>query len=431
MSKLQRGAICVLIAAAFSGGAVAAPCDEPSLAASAIVPGTPITLRAVMDEIAHAAPQVRRAALETKARQAEVKQAGRRLNPVVGVELENFAGSGPLSGFGEAETTFSFEQTFELGHKRRLRREAASANAALASAECGAILRQTQLEAAILFYELDAAVQVANFANESALLAQTLVVTVSKRVNAGAGAPPELSHARADAIALQAAAEGAKAHVQSLRYDLAAMWGNAAPQFSAPITKAPSPLASAFVDESKIDSHPLLDMASAQTVVSEANQDLAQSQSMPDVTLSAGFRRFEQGNDNALLFGVSVPFPIFDKNRDAVKAAGFRRQADMLNRVAVERDLISQQNAARAQLISAQKQLNLLETDALREARSAYDASVKGYRAGKFDLTSTLNTRRALIDAGLAVIDAARTVNIQDITLRSLTGASPFTGDIQ
>ena len=179
MSKLQRGAICVLIAAAFSGGAVAAPCGEPSLSASAIVPGAPITLRAVMDEIAYAAPQVRRAALETKARQAEVNQAGRRLNPVVGVELENFAGSGPLSGFGETETTFSFEQTFELGNKRSLRREAANANAALASAECGAILRQTQLEAAILYYELDAAVQVADFANESALLAQTLVETVS------------------------------------------------------------------------------------------------------------------------------------------------------------------------------------------------------------------------------------------------------------
>ena len=145
MSKLQRGAICVLIAAAFSGGAVAAPCGEPSLSASAIVPGAPITLRAVMDEIANAAPQVRRAALETKAREAEVNQAGRRPNPVVGVELENFAGSGPLSGFGETETTFSFEQTFELGNKRSLRREAANANAALASAECGAILRQTQL----------------------------------------------------------------------------------------------------------------------------------------------------------------------------------------------------------------------------------------------------------------------------------------------
>jgi len=431
MSKLQRGAVCVLIAAAFSGGAVAAPCSEPSVSVSAIVPGAPITLRAVMDEIANAAPQVRRAALETKARQAEVVQAGRRLNPVVGVELENFAGSGPLSGFGETETTFSFEQTFELGHKRSLRREAASANAALASAECGAILRQIQLEGAILFYELDAAVQVADFANESALLAQTLVETVSKRVNAGAAAPPELSRARADAIALQAAAEGAKARVQSLRYDLAAMWGDAAPQFSAPVTQTLSPMSSAVARSGKIDSHPLLNMASAQTIFSEANQDLAHSEAMPDVTLSAGFRRFEQGNDNALLFGVSVPFPIFDKNRDAAKAAGFRHQADVLNRVAVERDLISQQNAARAQLLSAQQQLNLLKSDALREARSAYDASVKGYRAGKFDLTTTLTTRKALIDAGLAVIDAARTVNIQDMTLRSLTGASPFTGDIQ
>jgi len=190
-------------------------------------------------------------------------------------------------------------------------------------------------------------------------------------------------------------------------------------------------MASGIGSEAGITAHPLLDMTNAQTVLSEANQDLAKSEAMPDVTLSAGFRRFEQGNDNALLFGVSVPFPIFDKNRDAVKAAGYRRQAELLNRQAVERDLISQQNAARAQLISAQKQLSLLSTDALREARSAYDASVQGYRAGKFDLTTTLNTRKALIEARLAVIDAARTVNIQDMKLRSLTGAAPFNGDIQ
>lgn len=431
MSKLHRGALCVLIAAAFSGGAVAAPCSEPTPRASAIVPGAPLTLRAVMTEISNASPQVRRAALETQARQAEVDQAGRRLNPVIGVEFENFAGSGALSGFDQSETTVSFAQTLELGKKRRLRRAAASANAVLANAQCDVTLRQVQLEAAILFYELEAALQVAEFANESALLAQTLVETVSKRVNAGAAAPPELSRARADATALQAAAEGAKARTDRLRYDLAAMWGETNPQFSAPIVRPLTPMASGIGSEAGITAHPLLDMANAQTVLSEANQDLAKSEAMPDVTLSAGFRRFEQGNDNALLFGVSVPFPIFDKNRDAVKAAGYRHQAELLNRQTVERDLISQQNAARAQLISAQKQLRLLSTDALREARSAYDASVQGYKAGKFDLTTTLNTRKALIEARLAVIDAARTVNIQDMKLRSLTGAFPFTGDIQ
>lgn len=427
MSKLQRGAICVLVAAAFSSTAVAAPCGEPTSNASVILPGAPLTLRAVMAEVSNASPQIRRAALETKARQSEVEQAGRRLNPVVGLEFENFAGSGALSGFDQSETTVSFEQTFELGNKRSLRREAASASAALASAQCGAILRQTQREAAILYYDLAAAIQVVDFANESAILAQTLVETVAKRVDAGAGAPPELSRVRADSVALQAAAEGAKARVQMLRYDLAAMWGETNPQFSEPIIRPITAIASNLKGNTGITGHPLLDMASAKTVLSEANQDLARSQAMPDITLSAGFRRFEQGN--ALLFGVSVPFPIFDKNRDAVKAAGFRRQAQVLNRQAVERDLISQQNAARAQLISAQKQLRLLETEALHEARSAYDASVQGYEAGKFDLTTTLNTRKALIEAGLAVIDATRTVNTQDIKLRSLTGSAPFSGD--
>jgi len=209
------------------------------------------------------------------------------------------------------------------------------------------------------------------------------------------------------------------------------MWGEPNPQFLAPDAQAVRPEMSSLMHSSDITAHPLLDVANAQTALSQAAQDLAQSQSMPDVTLSAGLRRFEASDDAALLFGVSVPFPIFDKNRDAVKASGFRAQAEVLNRQAIEQDLLSQQNAARAQLISAQKQLNLLETSALIEARSAYDASVRGYEAGKFDLTSTLNARKGLIDAGLAVIDARLTVNIQDAKLRSLTGAAPFTGDMK
>lgn len=431
MSKYRQGAICVLIAAAFSGAAVAAPCDGTPAIGSAIMPGAPLTLGAVIIELSNASAPVRRAALETQARRAEVDQAGRRLNPVIGVELENFAGSGALSGFSETETTVSYEQTFELGNKRGYRQGLASAQAALSNAECSAILRQAELEAATLFYEMEAANRVADFANDSAELAQRLVDIVAKRVEAGAGAPPELSRARADAVALAAAAENAKARVNALRYELAAMWGEPNPQFLAPDAQAVRPEMSSLMNSSDITAHPLLDVANAQTALSQAAQELAQSQSMPNVTLSAGLRRFEASDDAALLFGVSVPFPIFDKNRDAVKASGFRAQAEVLNRQAIEQDLLSQQNAARSQLISAQKQLNLLETSALIEARSAYDASVRGYEAGKFDLTSTLNARKGLIDAGLAVIDARLTVNIQDAKLRSLTGAAPFTGDMK
>jgi cobalt-zinc-cadmium efflux system outer membrane protein len=78
---------------------------------------------------------------------------------------------------------------------------------------------------------------------------------------------------------------------------------------------------------------------------------------------------------------------------------------------------------------TAQARLALLENDALPAARSAYDASVKGYAAGRFDLTSTLDARKGLIDAGIGVIDARRTLNADLMRLKSLIGAAPFNGD--
>jgi len=431
MSKFRQGAIGVLIASAFSGGAIAAPCGEPVQTRTPIVQGAPITLAAVFAQISHASPDIRRTALEIKARDAEIYQASRRPNPVIGLEVENFAGSGPLSGFNQSETTLSFEQVFELGKKRQKRRESASANLAVSQAECGVVLRRAQLEAAKIFYELNAAIELAELAEKQASTANALVEIVSKRVNAGAAAPPELSRVRADALALQATSLKLRSDIEALRYELAGFWGSSSPDFGLPHVKSTRADYNLVNGRVALQDHPALAFADAQTDLSRAEQMLAKSQAMPDVTLSAGLRRFQDGKDNALLFGVSVPFPIFDKNRDAARAAKFRTDAQMLNRTVVQTELESRQLSARLKRDAAQTRLTLLEQKALQEAQSAYDATVRGYQAGKFDLTATLDARKGLIDAELAVINAVRDLNTQDIILRSLTGVAPFTGDTQ
>jgi len=112
MSKFSQGALCILIAAAFAGGAIAAPCSGPQADAQPITSDTKLTLDIVLEQVRGASPSVRRAALETRARKADAAQAGRRLNPSIGLEVENFSGSGPLAGFDQSETTLSIEQTF-------------------------------------------------------------------------------------------------------------------------------------------------------------------------------------------------------------------------------------------------------------------------------------------------------------------------------
>jgi len=130
-----------------------------------------------------------------------------------------------------------------------------------------------------------------------------------------------------------------------------------------------------------------------------------------DVTVSAGIRQFEETGDNGFLLGVRVPFPIFDKNRDAARASGLRAESARISALATEARLKARQNSAALQLNTARERVNLLENEALPAAQAAYEASVKGYRAGRFDLTTTLNAQKDLIDAGVAVIAARRTFN--------------------
>ncbi len=428
MKNFRKGACGVLIAAAFSGAAIAAPCDGP-IDMRPLDAGAPLTLAGAFEQIRAASPEVRRAALETRARQAEADQAGKRLNPSIGLEMENFSGSGPLNGFDQVETTLSLEQTFELGGKRAKRERAALAAAALSSAECKAILRETELQASLLFFELKAAQELAVYAQESADLSAQLTETVSKRVDAGAAAPPELSRVQAEQASVKAAALRARANVDQTKYDLAALWGSDEPVFTPPLDKAIYTLNTLGAVED-LNSHPALAVARADTDARALQQEAARSVGVPNLTVSAGLRRFEESGDNALLLGFSVPLPIFDRNKDAARAAGYRADSARINTVATKARLRSQQQAAMSQLRVSQARLDLLEKEALPAARSAYEASLTGYSAGRFNLTTTLDARKSLLDAGVSVIDARRTFNADMMRLNSLIGAAPFDGDL-
>ena len=80
---------------------------------------------------------------------------------------------------------------------------------------------------------------------------------------------------------------------------------------------------------------------------------------------------------------------------------------------------------------AAQTRLDILTTEALPAAEEAYEAAVRGYQIGRFDLTTTLNARAVLLDTRLAVINAELALQSQDLRLRALIGATPFDGDAQ
>lgn len=428
MSYIYRGVIIALALIAVAAGAEAAPCDGRMVDNSIIEDGAPLTLGTVLGEIRRASPEVRTAGLEASALDAEADQAARPLNPSLSLELENFSGSGPLAGFDQTETTFAVEQTFRLGGKRRLSEGAARARQALATAECTVILRETELQAALLFADLLAAYELRELATESADLSDRLAMTVARRVDAGAAAPPELSRARADAATLRASAAGVQAQIEARRFALASLWGDSDPRFGTPVSEQITLPAG---PEDSVSGNPRLNAADAAQRARDAETALARSAALPDVTVSAGFRRFEETGDEAFVAGVSIPLPLFDRGRDGVRASAIRADVASLNRRVVEQRLLSEQRSAVAARRAAQARLNILVGDALPEAESAYASAERGYEVGRFDLTTTLNARAVLLETQLAVIEAERAVLSEDFRLRALIGAAPFDGGLQ
>lgn len=88
----------------------------------------PVTLADALAQGAEQSPRIAQAAAQAQAAQARARQAGVSPNPEIGLEIENFAGTGPFREVRGAEATLEVTQRFELGSKR-------SARVAVAAAE--------------------------------------------------------------------------------------------------------------------------------------------------------------------------------------------------------------------------------------------------------------------------------------------------------
>ena len=123
---------------------------------------------------------------------------------------------------------------------------------------------------------------------------------------------------------------------------------------------------------------------------------LEEARRIPDLTLSGGFRRFSETNDNAFVLGVSIPLPLFDRNQGGALEARYRlAKAEEEHKASEVRVRTALAEAYRA-LSIAFAEATALKNDVLPGAQSAFDATNEGYRQGKFGYLDVLDAQRTL-----------------------------------
>ncbi len=351
------------------------------------------------------APRAEAIAAEVRRAEGLAEQARARPNPSISALAENIAGGAPFSGFSGSETTVQVNQPFELGGKRSAR---------IAVGRAGVEVARARAIEARLGYANDLAAAYAGveIAQRRIRLAEDEVeeATADARmadllVQAGREARLRSLQAESALQALRAELDLARANMTGALARLSALAG--APQTYAGVSGSVLGLFETAPAIGPIDG---MRSAIYRTAVAErdaASQRLRveQKRAIPDVTGSLGVRRLERENATALVVGMSVPLPVFDRNRGNIAAAGAevsgaaaRAEAARIEAEAELRGAIAQAEAAEARVRAAQASFGTAE-EAYRLSRSAYET-------GKAPLLELLTARRAVGAARGVVLDA-------------------------
>lgn len=371
------------------------------------------------------APRLAEARAEIARAEGLARQARALPNPTVGVEVENFSGSGPFRGMDMAETTASIAQTIELGGKRSARVAVARADLQAARARAARIQGEYAFDLAAAYAEAEASERRLQLATDQAALAQEDLRIATALVEAGREADLRRVQARAALQAARANVEEARAARATTFSNLTALVGAPAPITSIPVSllaRAGEAFPTANLDALR---SPAYLAAEAEREAAARRIRVERIRAVPDVTASVGVRRFNGDDATAVVAGISVPFPIFDRNRGNISAAQAELSAAeaRLNAARLEAEAAIRSGGAR--LSAAESRLRAAQ-EGERTAEEAYLLTRVGYEGGKLDLVELLNAQRALAEARAQSINAAVERLSAQAGLARLAGASPF-----
>jgi cobalt-zinc-cadmium efflux system outer membrane protein len=371
-------------------------------------------------------PDLRRFSYDERAADARLLVAQRPPNPSLSLELEDFAGNGVYSGTRSAIYTAMLVQTLETGGKRAARSAEVTAENARLRANYELRRRDVLAEASRDFVDALAAKEAVALAGRELELAESGLKSVDAQVEAGRATESQrklaamaVTEARLELRRTQRGTERALAR-------LATLWGGGSTPAAVRGLLAPPPVAlpSRASLASGLEAHPEIASARRRGEQAGARLKMAQAGRYPDVELGFGARHDADAGDDALVVGASVPLPLFESGRDAVKAADAEASAAALEIEAARLDLRRRFETAWTEFADGHDAALTVENELLPGAREVFASIDESYQLGRTGFLEWLEARRQLATANRRWLEARRDYQQAAATLQALTGHS-------
>ncbi len=367
-----------------------------------------LTLRDVVHLMLQNNPELASFAKEVRVREGVKIQAGKFRNPELAVESEDINANTRPNTRAAQFTTIRFSQLIELGGKRSARINAASIGQELADRKYESKRLELIARVANVFTKVLAGQERLRLAEKNIQLAQKVVTSATKRVEAGKAPPIEETKAKVAFSTTGIELEQTRRDLVAERKQLSLLWGNPSPQFKEVLGDLESriEIPTFEVLEQRIHENPIVLHSIKNIEQHKALLEIERLRRIPDITVGAGIRRYTQADETTAIVNVSIPIPLFDLNQGNLQAASQRVGKAIDEQSATDLKIRSELTRAYEALLAAQNEIKVLHDEVLPGARSSFDIANKGYELGRFSFLEMLDAQRTLFQNQVLYIRA-------------------------
>ncbi|MDP5129824.1 MAG: TolC family protein [Paraglaciecola sp.] len=386
-----------------------------------------ITLEGAIKRTLANAPYLHEFTFKKQALEGELKTAALKPELNAGIELENFLGTGEVSGIKDTELTLTLSSVIEFGDKVQARSGFTRAKSQVIEAQKQ--IRTLDILAEVTRRYIDVLAQQALIKayEDAQTLAMYTYQSVTKRSDAGAS--PAFEQQRAEASLARARLDviTAKQTHSAMIKSLAIMWGEQSPSINHVegdlFALSPSPSLTVLFEQ--VSNSPNIDVYVQEYRLQEAQVRLAQSANQADLTWNAGIRRTNGIDETAFVAGVSVPLFATERN-----LGEYEKQKAVLDQLEQQRQgalqgLYHQLNTALMARNNALLNVQTLQSAIIPPLAQALSLVEQAYLDGRFSYLEWVTTRQELLDAKQVLIHSARQAHQRAADIESLT-ATPL-----
>ncbi len=385
-----------------------------------------LTLRQALSRALMNNPGLRIRSLKVRAAEAARLGAGLRPDPELEFEAEEFGGPGELREFDNAEYSILLSQLIELGGKRGKRGKLAQLEMESAGWEYEAARLDLFSDVTEAFHGVLAAQRRVEIVTGLLRSSEETLLSVRRRVEAGKDSPLEATKAQVAHSGMIVQHERAKGDLEVARARLAATWGDAEAGFgrAAGDLERISPVPGFGDLLALLGDNPEIVRSIIDRDSKDAALALEKATAVPDLTIRGGMKRFAGSGDNSLILGLSIPIPLFDRNRGGRLMAYHEVAAADENLKAVSLSVRTRLVEAYSRLSSAYTEADQIDSSIMESAEDLYRASRMSYDEGKVDYLMLLDAQRTLFELKTHYIDILVSYHSARVEVEKLIGRS-------